>query len=113
MAGIGSLQALGTWSAHTFANHALHLEPMQPPQPTHAFLVDSLLAIEQHADAAIAIARVLGSQFLNLAEHGAVIGCVRRVVKCRPMELHYGAGTAHRQSTRDEEPDGGASVCQR
>jgi hypothetical protein len=113
MAWIRRLQPLWALSPRAFAHHPTHLEPMASPQPAHSLLVDPLSPIDQNTDPTIPIARVVGGQMLNLGQQWRVVGRVRTIVERRPMDLHQGTGTAHRQPTRDQVLNGGALIDQR
>lgn len=103
MTGICCLQVLWARSASALTHQASHLQFMQAPQSTNALLVDTLLSIEQHTNPAIAIARMLLGQMLDLAHHRRIVGRVCDVAERRAMDLHQGTGALHRQSAVDQE----------
>ena len=65
------------------------------------------------ADPTIPIARVLDGQVLNLAQQRRIVGRMRDILERRPMDLHQGTGTAHRQATRNQELNSRALLGQR
>ncbi len=103
MPGIRGCQLRRTWSTPAWACDAADLELMQPPQPAHPFLVDALGALEQHMNAPIAVARVVGGQRLDLVDQGGIVRRVCGVVKRRAVDPHQLTGALHRQPAAHQE----------
>src|SRR5262249_40418516 len=103
MTGICCLQVRWARSVRGFAHQASHLQPLPPPQSTTALLVDLLGSINQDADPAIAVARVLLGQMLDLAQQQRIVGRVCDVAESRAMDLHQGTDALHRQAAVDQE----------
>ena len=71
---VGRLETFRTRSAtHLAASEPPHLEPMKPPQPPDALLIDWAATAHQRADAAIAIAGVVRGLLLNLGQERRIV----------------------------------------